>query len=99
MLRCGPHALVAQRIEYWPPKPRVVGSNPAERATSPHAKLQTLRRADRRGWPQWPYLRLLPGGGGTEGESARAALSGGWRRSHRRILSGFSKFRRGVHSK
>ena len=32
MLEFGPHALVAQRIEYWPPKPRVVGSNPAGRA-------------------------------------------------------------------
>ncbi len=30
-----PRALVAQWIEYWPPKPGVVGSIPAERATSP----------------------------------------------------------------
>src|SRR5437763_8925157 len=27
------HAAVAQWIEYWPPKPRVVGSIPASRAT------------------------------------------------------------------
>ena len=29
----GLHAAVAQWIEYWPPKPRVVGSIPASRAT------------------------------------------------------------------
>src|SRR5574343_244999 len=29
------HAAVAQWIEYWPPKPRVVGSIPASRAISP----------------------------------------------------------------
>jgi hypothetical protein len=28
-----PYAAVAQWIEYWPPKPRVVGSIPASRAT------------------------------------------------------------------
>ena len=30
---CGDKAPVAQWIEYWPPKPGVVGSNPAGRAT------------------------------------------------------------------
>jgi hypothetical protein len=32
VLKFEPDAPVAQRIEYWPPKPRVVGSNPAGRA-------------------------------------------------------------------
>ena len=32
-MRACPDAAVAQWIEYWPPKPRVVGSIPASRAT------------------------------------------------------------------
>ena len=35
------HAAVAQWIEYWPPKPRVVGSIPASR-TKITARLQSL---------------------------------------------------------
>ena len=31
-LQHSPNAAVAQWIEYWPPKPRVVGSIPASRA-------------------------------------------------------------------
>lgn len=39
------YAAVAQWIEYWPPKPRVVGSIPASRATPPGIP-QTAQVAD-----------------------------------------------------
>ena len=35
------NAAVAQWIEYWPPKPRVVGSIPASRTIRPHAKARS----------------------------------------------------------
>ena len=35
------NAAVAQWIEYWPPKPRVVGSIPASRTSRPYAKARS----------------------------------------------------------
>ena len=97
MLRIRPHAPVAQRIEYWPPKPRVVGSNPAGRATLPHAESQTVRRAHRRGRSQRADLRLLSRRRGIQGQGARAPRGGGRRGGHRGVLPGLPQFRRRLH--
>ena len=43
------NAAVAQWIEYWPPKPRVVGSIPASRATFPPPLQATKGRPPRKG--------------------------------------------------
>jgi len=41
------NAAVAQWIEYWPPKPRVVGSIPASRTIRPQAKARSGAMAPR----------------------------------------------------
>jgi hypothetical protein len=47
-------AAVAQWIEYWPPKPRVVGSIPASRAIHFHAFYSSLISLQ-----AWRFLREL----------------------------------------
>ena len=41
--RYSPYAAVAQWIEYWPPKPRVVGSIPASRTIIPAFYIHSAR--------------------------------------------------------
>src|SRR3954470_15200575 len=63
--RHSPRAAVAQWIEYWPPKPRVVGSIPASRASTSetHAALQAqhvLRTEVHLGVPRRPHEPARP---------------------------------------